>query len=114
MIVASTGNVAAILIMTYREISVYDTMNERSRLAMLCVVVALSAVPIAAPAQQVDYGRSQITVTSRQMNVPVEARFTRFTAQIAFDVATQAPIKDRKSTRLNSSHIQKSRMPSSA
>ena len=30
------------------------------------------------------------------------------------DLMKQAPTKDRKSTRLNSSHIQKSRMPSSA
>ena len=31
-----------------------------------------------------------------------------------FDVRLQKPLRDRKSTRLNSSHIQKSRMPSSA
>ena len=31
-----------------------------------------------------------------------------------FDNFTQAMVTDRKSTRLNSSHIQKSRMPSSA
>lgn len=36
-------------------------------------------------AQQVDHGRSQITVVSRQMNVPVEAKFARFNAQLAFD-----------------------------
>ena len=33
---------------------------------------------------------------------------------IAYAVRKQTPQKDRKSTRLNSSHIEESRMPSSA
>ena len=33
---------------------------------------------------------------------------------LASDVVSQEDVPDRKSTRLNSSHIQKSRMPSSA
>ena len=35
-------------------------------------------------------------------------------AEIAYRIGADRPAKDRKSTRLNSSHIQKSRMPSSA
>ena len=55
--------------------------------------LALLALPLATGAQQIDYGRSQITVTSRQMNVPVEAKFTRFSAQLAFDPASPEAIK---------------------
>ena len=38
----------------------------------------------------------------------------RFRPGVFLDVHMQAKLQDRKSTRLNSSHIQKSRMPSSA
>ena len=55
--------------------------------------VALFALPLATSAQQVDYGRSQITVASRQMNVPVEAKFKKFSAQLAFDPASPGAIK---------------------
>ena len=44
----------------------------------------------AAAAQSVVYDKSRITCVSRQMNVPVEARFRKFTAQIAFDPAKPA------------------------
>jgi polyisoprenoid-binding protein YceI len=53
--------------------------------AILSAAVAALSAPVAASAQQVDYKRSQITFVSRQMNVPVEAKFNRFTAQISFD-----------------------------
>jgi len=49
--------------------------------------------PLATGAQQIDYARSQITVTSRQMNVPVEAKFKKFSAQLAFDPAMPGAIK---------------------
>ena len=55
--------------------------------------LALFTLPLATGAQQIDYGRSQITVTSRQMNVPVEAKFTKFSAQLAFDPASPDAIK---------------------
>jgi polyisoprenoid-binding protein YceI len=59
----------------------------------LFAILALLALPLATGAQQIDYGRSQITVTSRQMNVPVEAKFTKFSAQLAFDPASPGAIK---------------------
>jgi polyisoprenoid-binding protein YceI len=34
---------------------------------------------------QVDATKSSITATSKQMNVPVEGKFTKFTAQVSFD-----------------------------
>jgi polyisoprenoid-binding protein YceI len=43
------------------------------------------SVPGLAGAQAIDYSRSQITVQSRQMNVPVEAPFKKFNAQIVFE-----------------------------
>jgi polyisoprenoid-binding protein YceI len=55
--------------------------------------LALLALPLATGAQQIDYGRSQITVASRQMNVPVEAKFKRFSAKLAFDPASPGAIK---------------------
>jgi polyisoprenoid-binding protein YceI len=41
----------------------------------------------------VDAARSSITAVSRQMNVPVEGRFRRFTAQVSFDPARPADAK---------------------
>ncbi len=61
----------------------------------LCATLAMLAFPLASGAQQIDYDRSQITVTSRQMNVPVEAKFKKFSAQLAFDPATSGAIKAR-------------------
>src|SRR3970040_769277 len=55
--------------------------------------LALLALPLATGAQQIDYGRSQITVASRQMNVPVEAKFKKFSAKLAFDPASPGAIK---------------------
>ena len=55
--------------------------------------LALLALPLATGAQQIDYGRSQITVTSRQMNVPVQAKFTKFSAQLAVDPDSPGAIK---------------------
>jgi polyisoprenoid-binding protein YceI len=46
---------------------------------MLCAATAA--------AQTVIYDKSKISCVSRQMNVPVEAVFRKFTAQIAFDPA---------------------------
>lgn len=55
--------------------------------------ILLLALPFATGAQQIDYGRSQITITSRQMNVPVEAKFKKFSAQLAFDTAAVVIVK---------------------
>ncbi len=54
---------------------------------LLFATLILLASPLTGYAQKVDYNRSQITFVSRQMNVPVEARFNRFTAQISFNAA---------------------------
>jgi polyisoprenoid-binding protein YceI len=53
----------------------------------LLLLILTTALPCAAAAQATDYARSQLTVVSRQMNVPVEAQFRKFTSQITFDPA---------------------------
>lgn len=70
-------------------------MTPPRTIAISSAALVLLASPLAGNAQQIDYGRSQITVASRQMNVPVEAKFTRFSAQLAFDPATPGPVKAR-------------------
>lgn len=50
----------------------------------LCGAAALPALAQAQPAQQVPTG-SEISFTTRQMGVPVEGRFTRFSARITLD-----------------------------
>lgn len=65
--------------------------------------LVLAAAP--ALAQTVLYDKSRITCVSRQMNVPVEARFKKFTAQIAFDPARPADGKARLEIELESFDI---------
>lgn len=57
----------------------------RSHLAV-CLVAALAAAPADAQ-QKVDPARSSIRFVTRQMNVPVEGRFGKFDATVAFDPA---------------------------
>ncbi|HQR53564.1 MAG TPA: YceI family protein [Burkholderiales bacterium] len=51
-------------------------------------VVAALLVAASAWADTVDYQKSRIGFTFRQMNVPVEGQFPRFSASMAFDAAT--------------------------
>lgn len=53
--------------------------------ALLLVMTALDAST--AGAQSVIYEKSRISCVSKQMNVPVEALFRKFSAQISFDPA---------------------------
>jgi polyisoprenoid-binding protein YceI len=47
--------------------------------------IVLMAIGAPASAANVDYARSEIAFVSKQMNVPVQGRFRKFTAQVAFD-----------------------------
>ena len=49
------------------------------------LTIALAAPATLAGAQTVDYAKSQVTFTGKQMNVPTEGRFKKYTAHIAFD-----------------------------
>ena len=66
----------------------------RNAISGLLVLGAFLLADMAA-AQSVLYDKSTLTCVSRQMNVPVEARFKKFTAQIAFDPAKPADGKAR-------------------
>jgi len=57
-------------------------------------------------AEKKDWIRIQQATLTTAMRVLLEQQVSR--------LLNQEPLQDRKSTRLNSSHIQKSRMPSSA
>jgi polyisoprenoid-binding protein YceI len=61
----------------------------------LCATLILLALPLAGTAQELDYNRSQINFVSRQLKVPVEAKFNRFTAQLSFDPANPQASKAR-------------------
>jgi polyisoprenoid-binding protein YceI len=58
----------------------------RSLLRMIgCTAVAWAAAAVPALAQKVVPAQSEIVFTSRQMGVPVDGRFRKWDAQIAFD-----------------------------
>jgi polyisoprenoid-binding protein YceI len=71
--------------------------------ALATAAVAVGTPPVAA--QTVLYDKSRITCVSRQMNVPVEARFKKFSAQIAFDPAKPTEGKARIDIDLDSFDI---------
>lgn len=48
-------------------------------------LLALLALGMPAAAATVDYAKSEISFISKQMNVPVQGRFRKFTAQVDFD-----------------------------
>lgn len=76
---------------------------------MIRILSALAIVftvhPQASLAQAIDYARSQITAQSRQMNVPVEAPFKKFTAQVSFDPNKPEASSARVEIDLNSLDI---------
>ncbi len=55
------------------------------RMHALFPFLALMAISAPATADNVVYAKSEITFVSKQMNVPVQGRFRKFTAQIVFD-----------------------------
>ena len=52
----------------------------------LAAMLGAAALAIAAPVK-VDPAKSYVSATFKQMNVPVEANFTKFTAQVDYDAA---------------------------
>jgi polyisoprenoid-binding protein YceI len=72
------------------------------RLHALFPFLALMAIGAPATADNVDYAKSEITFVSKQMNVPVQGRFRKFTAQIVFDPRKLASSKAEISVDLAS------------
>ncbi|MGA7777199.1 MAG: YceI family protein [Paraburkholderia sp.] len=64
-------------------------MNRFFRRSILTASVAASLFAGVAHAQ-VDLSKSKVTATSKQMNVPVDGTFKKFTAQLDFDPAKPA------------------------
>ncbi len=57
---------------------------------MLAAFAAATLAASGAALAQVDAAKSSIIATSKQMNVPVDGKFTKFTAQVSFDPAKPA------------------------
>lgn len=53
----------------------------------IAVATACIALPVFAAALKADTSKSSVTVTFKQLNVPVDAKFKKFDAQIAYDAA---------------------------
>jgi polyisoprenoid-binding protein YceI len=62
------------------------------RLRALLPLLALIAISAPATAENVDYAKSEFTFVSKQMNVPVQGRFKKFTAQIVFDAKAEIAV----------------------
>jgi polyisoprenoid-binding protein YceI len=55
------------------------------------MLTAVAAMSLAAAAQaQVDVSKSSVVATSKQMNVPTDGKFNKFSAQVSFDPAKPA------------------------
>ena len=63
-------------------------------LSLLLLSGGLAAIAQAS-AQPVIYDKSRVSAVSRQMNIPVEAQFRKFSAQIVFDAAKPEASKAR-------------------
>jgi polyisoprenoid-binding protein YceI len=51
------------------------------------IAVACIALPVFAAALKTDTAKSSVTATFKQLNVPVDAKFKKFDAQITYDAA---------------------------
>jgi polyisoprenoid-binding protein YceI len=68
-------------------------MRTQYTLMKLALLTAAAMLYAGAAAQTVLYDKSSISCVSRQENVPVEAQFRKFSAQIAFDPSNPAAAK---------------------
>jgi polyisoprenoid-binding protein YceI len=70
------------------------------RLAITLALGAALLSPFIAPAlAQVDAAKSSVVAVSKQMGVPVEGKFRRFSAQVSFDPAK--PVEGRASIEID-------------
>ncbi len=77
---------------------------ERQLLSLIAVSLAL-VIAASASAQSLLYDKSRVSVVSRQMNVPVEAPFKKFSAEIAFDALKPETSKARIEIEVDSFDI---------
>lgn len=60
---------------------------------LVAVAAAIAAFAVPASADNADHAKSQISFVSKQMNVPVDGHFGKFSAQIAYDPKKPAASK---------------------
>lgn len=59
----------------------------QTRRWLAAAVICLALPAIAATALKTDAAKSSVTITFKQLNVPVDAKFRKFNAQISYDAA---------------------------
>lgn len=64
-----------------------STFKRSSRLWLAVAAVCIAVPAIAATALKTDPAKSAVTITFKQLNVPVDAKFKKFTAAITYDAA---------------------------
>ena len=62
-------------------------MSSKTISIALSALIASTATLAFAAAMKVDSAKSSVSAVFKQMGVPVEARFTRFAAQVSYDIA---------------------------
>jgi polyisoprenoid-binding protein YceI len=77
-------------------------MTKASRLVVLCAALTLPGAAAAQRVTAIDPARSEIRFMSKQMNVPVEGRFRKFSVQLGFDPAKLASSKAQVEVDLGS------------
>lgn len=77
-------------------------MNTACRILLAACLFALSGVALAAEYNQVQAARSTLTFGFKQMNVPMDGKFRKFTADILFDPARLDVAKARLDINLAS------------
>ena len=74
-------------------------MNIGTGIPVAALLLALNTFALA---DNVDHAKSQISFVSRQMNVPVDGRFGKFTAQVSYDPAKPGASKAEIEVELGS------------
>lgn len=70
--------------------------------SLVAVATAIAAFAVPVLADNVDHSRSQISFVSKQMNVPVDGHFGKFSAQVAYDPKNPAASKAEIEVELGS------------
>jgi len=65
----------------------------RATFALALTTVVTLGAHAAPAARAVDYGKSRITVITRQLNVPLEGEFRRFNAQVLWMPVRRRPAR---------------------
>jgi len=67
--------------------TVFHSVSQRAHRVTLAGIAALSLFGVSLAHADVDLGKSSVIATTKQMNVPVDGKFKKFSAQLNFDPA---------------------------